>query len=140
MVMTRKASGRAMTMPGGLVMGLVVSMVLTLSISLLLAKLVLTETMNIEGLGYGILILLLVASFTGAVTAHNQVKHRRVLVCMLSGVVYFAALLGITALFFGGQYTGIGVTGLLILGGSGAAAVMTTGKGSAAKSKKRKRR
>ena len=140
MVVTKKPSGRAMSMPGVLAVGQAVSITLTILLSLLLTKLILAEAMTMENIGYGILILLLAASFAGAVTAYKKVKHRKVLVCMLSGMVYYGTLLGITALFFGGQYTGMGVTGLLIFGGCGTAALMTTGKGSGGKSKKRKRR
>jgi hypothetical protein len=38
-------------------------------------------------------------------------------------------LVALTALFFGGQYTGIWVTMLLILGGSGTTALLGMGKG-----------
>lgn len=105
----------------------------------MLAKLVMDEKMAMEHVGYGIMILLLAASFLGAVTAQGKIKHRKMLVCLLSGLVYFIMLLAATALFFGGQYTGVGVTGLLILGGSGTAALATAGQGTNRKKKRKAR-
>jgi dolichol kinase len=45
-------------------------------------------------------------------------------VCLISGMIYFCVLLSITALCFGGQYQGIGVTGLVVLCGSCCAGLM----------------
>lgn len=128
-----RPNGRAMSLPGGLAIGLGVSMSVTVAASLILTKMVLGEMIQMQSIGYGILILLIMAAFLGAVVAQGRVKHRRLLVCILSGLIYYAVLLAVTALFFGGQYTGVGVTGLLILAGSSAAALLATGKGSGSK-------
>lgn len=112
------------SMPGGLAVGGGVSLGITLLLSAVLAWLVHRETMTMENIGYGILAMLLLASFLGAETAFGQIRRQRLLVCGLSGLIYFALLLSITALFFGGQYSGVGVTALLILAGSGAAALL----------------
>ena len=142
MMVNTRPTGRAMSLPGGLAMGLGVSMFVTVAASLILTKLVLGERMQMQNIGYGILILLIAAAFLGAMVAQGRVKRRKLLVCVLSGVVYYGVLLGVTAMFFGGQYSGVGVTGLLILAGSGAAALLATGKGRGSKIGKsmRKRR
>ena len=36
--------------------------------------------------------------------------------CLAAGGGYYLCLLAITALFFGGQYQGVGVTALMVLG------------------------
>lgn len=136
MMVNTRPTGRAMTLPGGLAMGLGVSMFVTVAATLILTKLVLGERMQMQNIGYGILILLIAASFLGAMVAQGRVKHRRLLVCILSGVVYYCVLLGSTALFFGGQYSAVGVTGLLVLAGSGAAALLEAGKGSGRKTRR----
>jgi len=128
----QKGTGRASSIPGGLAVSCVISLGLTLAGSLLLSGLVLRGTMAMENIGYGVLILLVTASFLGGITAAARIKHRILMVCLLSGGVYFAVLLAITALFFGGQYQGVGVTGLLILGGSGGAGLLLAGKGTGA--------
>ena len=128
-----------MSMPGGLAVGFAVSMSVTLLMTLLLTKLILNETVAMEHVGYSTMLLLLAASFLGAVVAQRKIKHRRMLVCLESGAVYFLGLLAVTALFFGGQYTAVGVTGLLILAGCGCAGLITAGKGSAGKKRTPKR-
>ena len=135
-----RPTGRAMSLPGGLAIGLIVSMSVTVAVSVILTKLVLSEVLKMQNIGYGILILLIMSAFLGAMVAQGKVKHRRLMVCVLSGVVYYGVLLGITALFFGGQYAGAGVTGLLILAGSGTAALLAAGKGNGRKSIRRKRK
>ena len=136
MMVNTRPTGRAMTLPGGLAVGLGVSMFVTIAATLILTKLVIGERMQMQNIGYGILILLIAASFLGAMVAQGRVKHRRLLVCILSGVVYYCVLLGSTALFFGGQYSAVGVTGLLVLAGSGAAALLEAGKGSGRKTRR----
>lgn len=129
MIKTKKPTGRAMSFPGGLAVGLAASMSVTVLMTLLLSKLILEGTMAMEQVGYGTMALLLSASFLGAVMAQGRIKHRRALVCLLSGGVYFLGLLAITALFFGGQYSAVGVSGLLVLAGCGSAALITARKG-----------
>jgi len=83
------------------------------------------EALRQDQIGYAVMVLLITASSLGAAIAQGKVKHQRVLVCMLSGLIYYVILICITALFFGGQYTGFGVTGLLILGGAGTTALLS---------------
>ena len=70
------------------------------------------------------MVLLIVSSFAGAMIAFSRIKRQRMLVCIVSGVIYFAMLMSVTALFFGGQYSAVGTTALLVLAGSGTAALL----------------
>lgn len=124
MVVNQKPTGRAASMPAGLVFGAVVSLGITLVCAAVLAKLVDMERLAWENIGYGIMVLLLLASFSGAMAAFAKIKRQRMLVCAVSGVVYFGILLSITALFFGGQYDSVGVTAALVLAGSIAAGLL----------------
>ena len=130
MIKNVKPTGRAMSMPGGLALGAAFSMGITLAGCLLLAKFVHYGSIKPDSIGYGILVLLLIASFLGAVLAQGKIKRRIWLVCMLSGILYFTILLSITALFFGGQYYGVGVTGLLVMCGAMTAGLTFAGQGS----------
>ena len=124
MTVTRKATGRAASMPVGLTIGGVGSLIVTILCAAILAKLMEGEKLPGNGMGYGVMVMLLLASFLGAMAAFGKIKRQRVLVCLASGGIYFGILLSITALFFGGQYSGVGVTALLILCGSGLAALL----------------
>lgn len=119
-----KATGRALSMPAGLAVGGLTSLGITLAGSGVLAWLIHRERMEMENVGYGILGMLLLASFLGAMTAWRKIRRRRMLVCAASGAVYLGLLLAIPALFFGGQYGGVWVTALLVLGGSLAAGLL----------------
>lgn len=119
-----KSTGRTLSMTAGLALGGVVSLVVTLAGVGLLTCLIDRQHLDMANVGYGILILLLLGSFLGAKVAHQSIRRRRMLVCLCAGGVYLGELLAITALFFGGQYSGVGTTALLILAGSGAAALL----------------
>ena len=125
--MNRKPTGRAASMPAGLASGAVASLSVTLLASAMIAKMVEDENLAESGVGYGIMITLMAASFFGALIAAGRIKRQRLMVCVMSGVIYFLSLLGITGLFFGGQYEAVGVTGLLIMGGSMLAVLTTVG-------------
>ena len=119
----QRVTGRAASVPGGMAAGGVTSLMSTVTLAAVLAKLVSVGILDQEKIGYGIMVLLMTASFLGATVAQWRIQRRRSLMCMISGGIYFLMLLSITALFFGGQYTGIGATALMVLAGTGIAAL-----------------
>ena len=121
---SRKQNGRAVTMPVGLICGSAVSVLGTAAGAMIAAKLMDTGRMQQTGIGYAVLVTLLLSSFLGAMVAAKKIKRQLVAVCTLSGVIYLLILLSITALFFGGQYEAVGVTALLVTGGSILAAMV----------------
>lgn len=124
MVTNKKPSGRAMSLPGGLAAGVVVSLAIMIIGISVLATLINKEMLEWDSVGYGVMLLLILSSVIGSVLACRKVKRQILLVGVLSGLLFYAVLIGITALFFGGQFEAIGVTALLIIGGSLAAAMM----------------
>ena len=124
MTMNQKPTGTAMSMPAGLAVGGIWSLVVTIGLSAVIAKLIDGETVEQGSIGYFVISILLIASITGALQSFRKIKRRRMLVCLISGLIYFCVLLSITALCFGGQYQGIGVTGLVVLCGSSCAGLM----------------
>lgn len=120
MTVNNKVTGTAVSMPTGIAMGCAVSLLVTALGSVLVAKLISDEVLIDTAIGYGAMIILFFASVLGAIISAAKVQRRRLQVCLMSGAAYYASLLGITALFFGGQYQGMGVTALVILSGTGA--------------------
>ena len=108
-------SGRAVSIPKGLAMGNGVSLGMTLLMSFALAGLISRERLSWDQVGYGILILLFLSALLGAATSVKAVKRQRLMIAIGSGLLFWATLIAITALFFGGQYDGMLVTGLIIL-------------------------
>ena len=129
MVVNRKVTGTAMSMPAGLALGSLASLAITVLGAVFFANLILKERIPPDGIGYCSLVILLVSSATGAAVAAGRIKHRRLYVCGLSALLYYGILLSMTALFFGGRYRGMGVTALVVLAGAGAVALVGTQQG-----------
>lgn len=114
-----KRNGRTVSMPAGIVTGAAVSIAATLAGAAILALMLDREIIAWEQIGYGILILLPLAAAIGTSTAYKRICRQRMAVCLLSAAAFWGILLAITALFFGGRFEAVGVTGGLILAGSG---------------------
>ena len=133
----QKHTGRALSIPGGLMYGGIVSLVITLIGATIVAKLLDGEILEESEIGYAAMVILMLASCAGTMTAQAKIKRQYLLVSGLSAGLYSAVLFSITALFFGGQYEAVGVTLLLILGGSVLALLLRMGPDRGGKHKKR---
>ena len=118
MIRNRISTGRALSMPTGLATGLSIGLATTVILSALLAKLVSTEKVEWGSVGYGIMIILLITSAIDSKATYFMIKRRKLIGCFLAGLLYWLSLIMITALFFGGQYDGMGVTGVVVFCGS----------------------
>ena len=120
----RKQTGRAVTMPVGLAWGTAVSILGTLLGAMVTAKLIDTGMIQQNRIGYAVLVTLFTSAFAGTTVSVRKIKRQIVITCALSGLMYFLILLSATALFFGGRYEAVGVTALLVFGGSFLAALI----------------
>lgn len=128
-------TGKTQSIPAGLSLGAGVSVAVTISVIAILGTMIEREDLAWENVGYGIMLLLFLAAFLGSKTAWWSIRRQKLMICILSGLVYYGILLSVTALFFGGQYEAVLVTGGMILSGSGAAAL--TGRGNNARKKQK---
>ena len=117
-------SGKAVSVPGGLGAGLLTNILVTLILSGLLAYFIYIKVIAWEMAGYGIIGILLAASFSGAKVAVAMIKAQIMVISIMSGVLYWVVLLCVTALFFGGHYGAFLETAALIMAGSVAAALL----------------
>ena len=124
MVVNRRPTGTAKSMPYGLLLGWLMSAGITVVACGGLAWLILSGKTGWEAMGYGAIVTLLGASYAGAAVACKMIMHRKLLVCILSGVIYLCSLVAITALLFGGNIEGAWLSALLVAGGSGTAALV----------------
>lgn len=118
MTINKKVTGTASSIPAGLAWGALISTAVTLAGAAVTAKLIDGEIIGWDQTGYAVLVILLLSAWIGAMVAAGKIKRRRIVVCLASGVAYMLILLCATALFFGGKYSGVGETALLILCGS----------------------
>ncbi len=119
MTIKRSQKGTASSVSAGLTVGTAVSMGITILGAMLLGRMIASEQLPWERVGYGIMLILFLSSFLGAYIACGRIKRKKMMIAGCSGLLYFAVLLMSTALFFGGQYEAVGVTALMILAGSG---------------------
>lgn len=125
MITQHKAQGRASSVPVGLVAGATVSIFVTVMICIIGAWLISSEILPQKHIGYCAILALLAGAMMGAMTAWKKVQRQRLMVCLLSGGVYYALLAAITIAFFDGSFQGMGVTFATVLLGCVAAALLT---------------
>ena len=118
MTINRKVTGTASTMSSGLAKGTISAMAIMLIGTLVASVMIHKEILQWSQSGYAVMLILILSSYVGASVAAQKIKRRRLLTCMVSGGAYYLILLVMTGLFFGGKYSGVGETGLLILCGS----------------------
>ena len=128
--------GSTVSMTAGIGTGVVTALGITLLLSLAAAGLISSGTIQQQSVGYCAMVILLLSTVCGCRTAAIRIRGRNALVCMVTGGGYFLSLLAMTGLLFGGRYQAVGVTGLLVLGGSGTA-MLLRGKGNAATKRRR---
>lgn len=115
MVTKHRPTGMAVSMPRGLLEGTGTSLLLTILLVAVIAKLVDSETLAWEQIGYGIMLTLMITSATGAFITARRIKHRILIVTILFSIIYILSLLMLTALAFGGQYEAVGETMFLVI-------------------------
>ena len=105
------------SVPRGVCIGVLVSLFITLIGAGVISWLLSGEKIPEGTQNYGVVLILLLSSAAGAGTAIAVSKAKRLVVSLLVGGGYYLILLACTALFFDGQYQGVGVTALVILAG-----------------------
>lgn len=113
-----KQTGRAMSMPKGILAGTLIAVITGIIGICITAKLIDMEIIPYHQIGYGVLITLIVSSWIGSVTSIKKIKRQKNIAALLTGICYYGMLIIMVAVFFGGKYNGVGETGLLILCGS----------------------
>ena len=108
----------------GILIGVLVSIGVTLISASILAWFIATEKMSENMISYGAMVVLLLSALLGSGVAIARIRRLRVQVCLITGGIYYLVLLAMTALFFEGQYQGMGLTAILVLVGSGLVALL----------------
>lgn len=118
MTINRKVTGTASGIPSGLAVGVFAALTTMLTGAFAIAFLIQREILDWNHTGYAAMVLLIFTSWIGAAMSAEKIKRRRLMACAASGTAYFIVLLAITGLFFGGNYSGVGESALLIFCGS----------------------
>lgn len=130
--MLKQQTGRSPNLAKAGAAGVLTALVTGILGTGVLAKLVDAEIMKVENLGYGVLILHLLCVFLGARSAMGRGGHRAIAAAGITAAGYYLCLLLVNGLFFGGNYTGLGVTLVLtVLAAAGAIGISGKGRGRA---------
>lgn len=116
--------GKTASIPMGLGLSLAAAATITFLSTFAISILLDRRSIDWANVGYWIMLVLLLAPFVGGKIAINTIKTQRILISLMSGVLYWMFLLCITALLFGGDYSSIWETGALIAAGSLTAALL----------------
>ena len=135
-IMVKKISGRAPSLGKSVAAGVLLGTAWTLLCAVVLAKLIDSGVMPMEKVGYGSMAAVLSAVFAGASLAGRKAGHMVIQAAAISGAAYFLCLLLVNALFFGGSYSGMAVTFVLIALAT-LLAILAAGKGSGRHGRKR---
>jgi putative membrane protein (TIGR04086 family) len=115
------------SVPMSIIMGFVLCIALSSIGALCIAILLESERIEETALGYGVIFVTLLSSFTGSFMALKMSKRFPLPIAFGVGAAYYAVLLAITALVFDGRYRGLGVTALIVVG-SCACAILLQGR------------
>ena len=134
--MMKKQTGQAPSTVRAIGYGTALATIWTLVCAMILAKLIDGEVLAMEKVGYGSMATQLSAVFVGATAAYRRGGHMGMSCGQAVGLSYYLLLLLVNALFFGGHFTGMGITLMLVALASGGA-VLAAGRGSGRKPRRR---
>lgn len=118
------------TILAGIAIGFLTSIAVVLLGALLLTWLLLGEKVQETAIGYGVMVITIISSLAGSGVAVSYVGQHILPVSIGASIAGYLFLLAMNALFFNGQYHGVWITALLVIGsGLCVALVATNGKG-----------
>ena len=119
-------------------LGMTGGLAATFAGAMLLAALVNGEVLEQRSISAGAGVILFASAAIGALLSGRK-GGKKLLVAVMTGALYCLCLLCINALFFSGEYAGVPVSVLLALSASACAGILTSGKKSRGKYRRRKR-
>lgn len=135
-----KMTARALSIPVGLLVSVGISLAVTSILSGASAWAILKGILEPEWAGYCAMVVLLASSAAGAAVATGTIQRLRAQMCLAAAGGYYLALLALTAMFFGGQYQGMGVTAAMILCGCVLVILLVPGTQNRAGCRRKKKR
>ena len=127
MVKLTRDRSKATVIPIAVGIGLGVAWILTILGAVVLTFALAGETISMDAMGFGIVVVLFVSTFTGSMIAVWYAKGQRMQISMITAGVYFLTLLAMNAIFFGGEYKGVWVSLLVVVLAGAVAAFVGTG-------------
>ena len=133
----KKISAENFVIPIGIGIALLVSLTITLLGAALGAWAIVTGKIGEGTIGLVTTPTIILAAAVGALIGSVIIKKMRLPMCLICGMCYLLSLLAITALFFDGQYQGIGLGLIAVLAGCVPVAFLPGKKAKIGKGRKR---
>ena len=102
------------SMPKGIIAGVIGSVLVTFASVTIFSGMILREIISEESKGYCAVAILLASVTTGSSIAISK-SSNRVRTSLYIGIIYSTILLTVTAILFGAQYQGVGVTIFVVI-------------------------
>lgn len=123
-----KGKTKRHTMLSGAAAGVLLSVLMSVLCAGGLASLAINGRIADSGIRFGVIFTQVLATMLGVVLASKLVEEKKALTGLVTCISYCAALIGITLLFFEGNFANL-LTGILAVAISGAAAVLLCARG-----------
>lgn len=117
-------NGKASTVASSMVMAGLTSMFTTIIATAVITNFIHTEKIAWNHAGYWIMVMLFISSFIGGKYAIYAAQMPKMIISLMSGLLYWGLLLCITAIFFGGNFESVWETAGVILAGCGCSALL----------------
>ena len=135
-----KLTAKAVGIPAGIAMGVGAALAVTAAGSAASAWAILGGFVPEGRIGYFAMTILVLSAVAGSAVAAGSVQRLRAQMCLAAGAGYYLCLLAMTALFFGGRYHGVGVTGVMVFCGSVLVILLAPGSKNRAGCRRRRKR
>ena len=119
-------NGKTKSIAGALSLSASISVIMTLLLSTVIAYGINAEHITWNQAGYWIMVMLLITSFIGSKCAYYSIKRQKLLISIMSGLLYWGILLMFTALFWGGKFGSVWETAGIITAGCGCSVLLST--------------
>jgi hypothetical protein len=122
-------------LPLGIGIGLSVALILTLIGAVVVTSMLSAQQMEVEAMDFGIVPVQFIATFAGATVSMVCIGKMKMQVSLITAGMYLLVLLAANAIFFGGAYSGVGGSTLVVAISGVAAAFVSNGGGKFLKQK-----
>ena len=119
MAAKHKSSGRGISVPAGIAVGVAISVAVMLVGALGLACLVMKEIIEIDRIRIFTMGILALSAALGSWIAMRFTNEKRLMVCSLCAAAVYLLLICITVVFFDSMFDKMGAAALMILIGAG---------------------
>ena len=120
----KKQSVRSGDPAAAIAIGAVAALILSIALCAVITGVVSSGNTDIQSVGIWIYAVQGVCCFLGAMAGAIVAAGKRMQVCLLTALAYFLCLLAMTALLFGGQYSGVIMSAMMVMLGGLAAGLL----------------